>query len=62
MRSQTDATPWAPWLRAALAMGLAPPVFWRISLKEWRMLTLAEPRFARADLDALAARYPDTQE
>lgn len=54
---------WAAMLRAALAMGVAPEAFWRLSLKEWRMLTApvaAEaPPLDRAGFAALAARWPD---
>lgn len=32
-------TPWGEMLRSAAAMGVAPDAFWRLSLKEWRMLT-----------------------
>ena len=37
-------TPWGEMLRLAVAMGVAPEAFWRLSLKEWRMLTEAEPQ------------------
>ena len=53
---------WGAMLRAALALGVAPEAFWRLSLKEWRMLT--EPAgggtsLDRAGFDALAVRWPD---
>jgi uncharacterized phage protein (TIGR02216 family) len=35
----TGATPWGEMMRAAMRMGIAPEAFWRLSLKEWRMLT-----------------------
>jgi hypothetical protein len=46
-------------LRAALRMGLAPEAFWRLSLKEWRMLTAAEaqPVMGRADFERLMEVY-----
>ena len=53
---------WPAMLRAALAMGVAPEAFWRLSLKEWRMLTApaaGEAPMNRAAFDALAARWPD---
>ena len=53
---------WTAMLRAALAMGVAPEAFWRLSLKEWRMLTAPAAREApmdRAGFEALAARWPD---
>lgn len=54
---------WAAPLRLALALGLAPEAFWRLSLKEWRVLTQAPPApvLSRADLSALIARYPDEE-
>lgn len=42
-------TPWGEMLRLAAAMGVAPEAFWRLSLKEWRMLTQA-PRGALGGL------------
>ncbi|MFT4954344.1 MAG: putative phage protein (TIGR02216 family) [Brevundimonas sp.] len=53
---------WAPMLRAALAMGIPPGAFWRLSLKEWRMLTAVErgpAPMGRGRLDELMARWPD---
>ena len=53
---------WAPMLRAALTLGIQPEAFWRLSLKEWRMLTEA-PRgpgaMGRGRLDELMRRWPD---
>nr|WP_081836278.1 phage tail assembly chaperone [Brevundimonas sp. EAKA] len=49
-------------LRAAMRMGIAPEAFWRMSLKEWRMLTEG-PRGAapmgRAGLTKLMEDWPD---
>ena len=41
--------------------GVTPEAFWRLSLKEWRMLTAAsEPAaMGRDELERLAARWPD---
>lgn len=53
---------WAAMLRAALAMGVAPEAFWRLSLKEWRMLTAPAgggSPLDRAGFEALAAQWPD---
>lgn len=56
------STPWAEMLRLAAAWGVGPESFWRLSLKEWRMLT-ARPEGAapmgRGELEALSARWPD---
>lgn len=54
---------WAAPLRLALSLGIAPEVFWRLSLKEWRALTEVPPApvLTRTDLSALIARYPDEE-
>jgi uncharacterized phage protein (TIGR02216 family) len=48
-------------LRTAVALGIQPEAFWRLSLKEWRMLTerAGEPTLGRDGLEALMARWPD---
>jgi uncharacterized phage protein (TIGR02216 family) len=41
---------------------LAPDVFWRLSLPEWRALIVPPRRavpLARAELEDLMTRYPD---
>ena len=48
------------WL--AVLMGLAPETFWRLSLKEWRMLTeapSADQPMRRNELDRMAEAWPD---
>lgn len=51
---------WGRWMRAALAMGIAPEAFWRLSWREWRLLADASPQvLPRDDLTALMARFPD---
>lgn len=52
---------WAGMLRAALAMGVAPEAFWRLSLREWRMLKAAEPPavMGRAEFERLLEAYGD---
>lgn len=52
---------WAAMIRLALAMGLAPEVFWRLSLKEWRMLTepTAGASLGRSELERMAEAWPD---
>jgi len=55
-------TPWGEMLRLALTMGLAPEAFWRLSLKEWRMLTAPAEGSAplrRAALDRMMEGWPD---
>lgn len=56
------ADAWGVLLRQALAMGIAPEVFWRLSLREWRMLT--EPAgeatcLSPSSLRELMERWPD---
>ncbi len=49
-------------LRTALALGVVPAAFWRLSLAEWRMLTEAAPGAApmgRSELERLMAAWPD---
>lgn len=53
---------WAGMMRAALALGIGPEAFWRLSLKEWRMLMAAERGpgpMGRGRLDELMGRWPD---
>ena len=55
-------TPWAGMLRLAGAMGVAPEAFWRLSVREWRMLTEwpeAAGPMGRSELDEMARRWPD---
>lgn len=55
---------WAGMLRTAVALGVSPDAFWRLSLKEWRMLTerAGAPALGRGGLEALMARWPDEGE
>nr|WP_316628993.1 phage tail assembly chaperone [uncultured Brevundimonas sp.] len=55
-------TPWGEMLRLAGAMGVAPEAFWRLSLKEWRMLThtpQAAAPLGREGLARLMEVWPD---
>jgi len=56
-----EATPWAEWLRRALAAGLSPELFWRLSMREWRALMARGDAviMPRATLDALRVQFPD---
>ncbi len=55
-------TPWGEMLRAAAGLGVGPQAFWRLSLREWRMLT-ARPRAAgplgRNEFERMAEAWPD---
>ena len=53
---------WGLMLRQALAMGILPEVFWRLSLREWRMLTASAgggDGLPRGVLDEMMERWPD---
>lgn len=55
-------TNWGRLLRRALAMGLAPEAFWRLSVREWVWLTAGEPGarpLGRSELERLADQWPD---
>lgn len=55
-------TPWGPMLRTAALLGMAPPAFWRLSLKEWRMLTeapAANAPLGRSEFERMAEAWPD---
>lgn len=56
----TERTRWAAMLAAALRLGVAPHRFWRLSLREWRAIAAThDVAMNAADLQALAARFPD---
>jgi hypothetical protein len=47
-------------LSAGARFGLAPHVFWRLSLREWRALNArVDNALNRAAFEALAAAHPD---
>ncbi len=51
---------WTEILRAGLRLGLTPEAVWRLSVREWRMLSGAgEQAMTRTRFEALAARFPD---
>jgi len=55
-------TPWGEMMQAAARMGVAPEGFWRLSLKEWRMLTAGPVQAAplgRNELEAMVGLWPD---
>ncbi len=57
-----EETPWPEMLRMAVRFGVRPQAFWRLSLKEWRMLT-ARPDvvgpMGRGVFEQMAERWPD---
>lgn len=53
---------WGAMLRQALGMGIMPEVFWRLSLREWRMLTESAGgavSLPRGVFDEMMERWPD---
>jgi uncharacterized phage protein (TIGR02216 family) len=49
-------------LRTAAASGISPEVFWLLSLREWRLMTSAEPQqlpLSRAAFETLVEAWPD---
>ena len=49
-------------LRTALALGVMPEAFWRLSIREWRMLTErpgAVGPMGRGEMERLSERWPD---
>ena len=49
-------------LRTALALGIAPEAFWRLSVREWRMLTAidaGEGPMGRGELETMMEAWPD---
>ena len=58
-------TPWGEMLRAAARLGVGPVGFWRLSLREWRMLTERPEGPApmrREDLMRMAEAWPDDRQ
>ena len=55
-------TPWQEMLRAASAAGVSPEAFWRLSLREWRIL-VGTPEtstpMGRREFERLAEAWPD---
>jgi uncharacterized phage protein (TIGR02216 family) len=52
--------PWRQLLGAAMALGLSPAAFWRLSLREWRALVApSAPSMTRGGFEALSKRFPD---
>jgi uncharacterized phage protein (TIGR02216 family) len=58
---KSKPTPWRVLVATAHSIGLRPPEFWRLSLKEWRALIApaANQSLGRVAFDALARRFPD---
>ena len=58
-------TPWGEMLRAAARLGVGPEGFWRLSLREWRMLAErpeAPAPMRREDLMRMAEAWPDDRQ
>jgi len=51
-------------LRMAVTIGVSPEGFWRLSLREWRMLTEAAAGvlpMGRRELDEMMRAWPDVE-
>ena len=57
-----EETPWPEMLRLAAGFGVGPEGFWRLSLREWRML-MERPDvvgpMGRGVLEQMTERWPD---
>lgn len=54
--------PWGEMLRLAAGLGIGPAAFWRLSLREWRLLTARPPgpeAMGRDAFERLAEAWPD---
>ena len=54
--------PWPEMMRSALAAGIRPADFWRLSLKEWRWLAARGAGLEAGRLAELMAGFPDEAE
>lgn len=55
-------TDWAGMMRTAAMLGAGPEGFWRLSVREWRMLTAraeAAGPLGRGEMGAMMERWPD---
>lgn len=53
---------WGEMLRTAARLGVGPEGFWRLSLREWRMLTERPDGVAplrRSEFERMAEAWPD---
>lgn len=50
---------WPFLLAEAARMGIPPDAFWRMSLREWRLMVSDRQAMERGELEALLALYPD---
>jgi uncharacterized phage protein (TIGR02216 family) len=53
---------WDVMLRTALALGIAPEAFWRLSVREWRMLIAVDAGagpMGRGELEQMMGAWPD---
>ena len=54
--------PWREMMRSALAAGIGPESFWRLSLREWRWLAARGEGLDAGRLAELMAGFPDEAE
>ena len=53
---------WSEMMRSALAAGIRPADFWRLSLKEWRWLGARGAGLKAGRLEELMAGFPEEAE
>lgn len=54
--------PWAEMMRAAASLGIAPPAFWKLSLREWRHLTgVGGEMLGRRAFEQMMTTHPDKE-
>jgi uncharacterized phage protein (TIGR02216 family) len=53
---------WPRLLAEAARIGVPPDAFWRMSLREWRLLVSDNRAMERGELEALLSLYPDRRE
>lgn len=61
--SAVSPTPWGRLLQAGLRLGLTPEAFWRLSLREWQLMssTRQSAPLGRKHLEDLMAAFPDKE-
>jgi uncharacterized phage protein (TIGR02216 family) len=56
----SEPTPWTRMLSVGVRLGVSPHAFWRLSLREWRALSVSpDHALNRTAFEALAAAHPD---
>jgi uncharacterized phage protein (TIGR02216 family) len=58
-----SGTPWSGLMAAAVRLGLSPEAFWRVSVREWRLIVggAGGAGMGRHELERLAMMFPDEE-